>query len=219
MSIISFFCSKVWCGVGVGLVLNSYDRGFFAPAFYFLYNEIMSDLKQKILLLLFGGIAFGYSYTPNRQWRILKEVARAWKEINEKKLRKEIKELYRSKLVAKKENPDGSYTVVLTEKGKLRALTYHFKKMRIENKKWDGKWRMVVFDVPEKKRKGRDALREELKRIGFYELQRSVFIFPYKCKDEIDFVIEFFQLRKYVRFCVLESIDNELHLKKIFNLN
>jgi len=178
----------------------------------------MSDLKQKVLLLLFGGIAFGYSYTPNRQWRILKEVAQAWKEINEKKLRKEIKELYRSKLVTKKENPDGSYAVVLTEKGKLRVLTYHFKKMRIENKKWDGKWRMVVFDIPEKKRKGRDALRGELKKIGFYELQKSVFVFPYECQDEIDFVIEFFDLRKYVRFGILKSIDNELHLKKIFKL-
>jgi len=54
--------------------------------------------------------------------------------------------------------------------------------------------------------------------LGFYELQKSVWIFPYECKNEIDFIVEFFGLRKYVRFGILESINNELHLKKIFNL-
>lgn len=178
----------------------------------------MSAVKKKVLLLLLGGIAFGYSYTGGRQWRVLKEVARVWREINQEALRKEIKNLYRSKSIKGKENPDGSYTVILTEKGRFKALTYHFQKMKIEAGKWDGKWRLVVFDIPEKLKKGRDALREKLKKLGFYELQKSVFVFPYECKNEIEFIIEFFHLRKYVRFGVLESIDNTLHLKKIFNL-
>ncbi|MBM3250634.1 MAG: CRISPR-associated endonuclease Cas2 [Candidatus Nealsonbacteria bacterium] len=178
----------------------------------------MSDVTKKMLLLLLGGVAFGYSYTPQRQWKILKEVARAWKEINREKLKKEIRNLYRSKLIKKKENPDGSCTIVLTEKGKLKALTYHFEKMKVEGGKWDGEWRLVIFDIPENFRKGRDALRDKLKEIGFYELQKSVFVFPYECKSEIDFIIEFFNLRKYVRFGIMNSIDNELHLKKIFNL-
>ena len=179
----------------------------------------MSPTTKKILLLLLGGVAFGYSFTPGKQLKILKEVANAWKKIDENELKKEINNLYRSKLVSREEKPDGSYTMVLTEKGKLKALTYHFEKMKIDGGKWDGKWRLVVFDIPEKKRKGRDALRDKIKELGFYELQKSVFIFPYHCKDEIDFIIEFFNLREYVRFGILESIDNELHLKKIFNLN
>ena len=178
----------------------------------------MSSIKQKILLLLLGGLAFGYSITPQRRWKVLKEIASAWKEIDREKLRKEIRNLYRSKMVKQKENPDGSYTIVLTEKGKMKALTYHFEKMRIKDKKWDGKWRLVVFDIPEKIRKGRRALREKIKELGFYELQKSVWVFPYECKDEIDFIVEFFGLRKYVRYGVLESIDNDVHLKKIFKL-
>ena len=90
--------------------------------------------------------------------------------------------------------------------------------MRIEEKEWDGKWRLVIFDIPEEIRKGRDALREKLRKLGFYELQKSVFVFPHECKDEVDFVIEFFGLREYVRYGVLESIDNNFHLKKVFNL-
>lgn len=178
----------------------------------------MSPTKQKILLLLLGGLAFGYSFTPQRQWRVLKEVSWAWKRINREKLKDEIRQLYQSKLIKKKENSDSSYTITLTDKGKLRALSYYFQNMRIKTGKWDDKWRLVIFDIPEKLRRGRDALREKLKELGFYELQKSAFIFPYQCKNEIDFIIEFFDLRKYVRFAVLESIDNELHLKKIFRL-
>jgi len=179
----------------------------------------MSPTTKKILLLLLGGVALGYSYTPGKQLKILKEVANAWKKIDENELKKEINNLYRTKLISRKENPDGSYTIVLTEKGKLNALTYHFEKIRIERKNWDHKWRLVIFDVPEKKRVGRDALREKIKKLGFYELQKSVFIFPYECKNEVDFIVEFFELREYVRFGILESIDNEIHLKRIFNLN
>jgi len=179
----------------------------------------MSPTRQKILLLLFGGLSFGYSFTPGKQWRVLKEVSREWKKINEKELKQELRQLYRSKIIKRKENSDGSRTITLTEKGRLKILTYHFEKMKIKRENWDGKWRVVAFDIPEKLKSGRNALRKKIKELGFYELQKSVWVFPYECKDEIDFIIEFFDLRKYVRFGILESIDNELHLKNIFKLN
>lgn len=179
----------------------------------------MSPIKQKILLLLLGGLAFGYSFTPGKQWRVLKQVSREWRKINKKELKQELRLLYRSKMIKRKENPDGSCSITLTEKGKLKILTYHFEKMRIKGEKWDGKWRMVIFDIPEKLKSGRNALRNKIKELGFYELQKSVWVYPYECKDEIDFIIEFFDLRKYVRFGILESIDNEFHLKKIFKLD
>ena len=97
----------------------------------------MSATKQKILLLLYAGIAFGYSYIPGRQWRIIKGVSEKWREINRKQLQEEIRKLYQSKLIERKENPDGTITIKLTGKGKLRALTYHFQEMKIESKKWD----------------------------------------------------------------------------------
>jgi DNA-binding transcriptional regulator PaaX len=178
----------------------------------------MSVVKEKILLLLLAGLAFGFTYLPHKQWQIIKEVAREWKKIDEKALKEEIKKLYRSKLVERRKNPDGSFTFILTEKGKLKALTYHFQKIKIKRENWDGKWRIVIFDIPERIKRARDALRDKLKELGFYELQKSVFIFPFKCEDEIEFVIEFFNLRKYVRIGILESIDNELHLKKFFGL-
>lgn len=178
----------------------------------------MSPIKKKILLLLLGGIAFGYSYTPQNQWKVIKTISREWKKIDEKELYAEMHKLYRSKLVKRTVNSDGTLTFILTEKGKMRALTYDFENMKIEKKDWDGKWRFIVFDIPEKFRVGRDSLRDKIKKLGFYELQKSVFIFPYECQDEIEFIIEFYGIRKYVRYGSIDSIDNAQHLKQIFGL-
>jgi len=62
------------------------------------------------------------------------------------------------------------------------------------------------------------VFRYHLNQLGFYEFQKSVFVHPYNCKDEIDYLIEFYNLRRFVRFVEADSIDNELHLKKYFHL-
>jgi DNA-binding transcriptional regulator PaaX len=143
---------------------------------------------------------------------------REWKKIDARKLHREIRELYQSKLIELKNEPDGTTVMKLTDRGKTKVLKYRFEEMKINRPQWDSKWRLVVFDVPEKIRSGRDALREKLRNLGFHELQKSVLVFPYECRDEIDFLVEFFELRRYVRYGVLESIDNDLHLRKIFGL-
>ena len=180
----------------------------------------MSDkvIQQKIILLLLGGVALGLVASPLGQLRIRRELSREWKKINQKHLKEEIRNLYRSKLVSMKQNNDGTSTLTLTDKGKVRALTYRFDDMKIKREKWDGQWRLVIFDIPEDLRKARDALRFKLRDLGFCELQKSVFVFPYECKNEIDFIVEFFQVRPYVRYGILRLIDNDLHLRKIFHL-
>ena len=177
-----------------------------------------NSIRQKILLLLSAGLSLGFTYSPKKQYKILKTLSKEWQKINKENLSKEIRNLYRSKLIEAKENSDGSFTYVLTDKGKLKALTYHFQNMTIKKNKWDNKWRVVIFDIPEKLKNSRNALRDKLKKLGFYEFQKSVFVLPWECKDEINFIIEFFHLRKYVRYGIFNYIDNELHLKKIFNL-
>lgn len=176
----------------------------------------MKPLGEKILLFLLTGVVLSICYTPRQYWRTVKIAGKEWEKINKKEAQAEIKKLYQSKLIKRNKNTDGTITFVITDKGKLKALTYRFEEMQIDKKSWDGKWRMVAFDIPEKYRWGRDSLREKIKKLGFYELQKSIFIFPYDCKDEIDFIIEFFKIRRHVRFGILETIDNEEHFKKIF---
>ncbi|MDP1629452.1 MAG: hypothetical protein Q8L57_02415, partial [bacterium] len=64
-----------------------------------------------------------------------------------------------------------------------------------------------------------DAFSKTLKKLGFHQLQKSVFIYPHDCRDEVDFLIEFFNLRFFVRSLLVKRIDSELHLKKFFNLS
>ena len=185
------------------------------------YTRRMSDynpLKEKVLLLLYAGVSLGFAYTPDRQFRVFRELGKEWGRIDGKVFREKLTELHRSGIVRVRENPDGTYEYVLTEKGKTRALTQHFQQLAIRKGVWDGKWRMVIFDIPEKVRLGRDALRNKLQKLGFHELQKSVFIFPYPCRSEIDFLVELFNMRKFVRFCEVDFIDNDLHLRKLFHL-
>ena len=142
-----------------------------------------------------------------------------WKEINKASLNRAIQSLYESKLVSTKDNRDGTLTLVLSKEGERLALTYDIENMEIKHpRNWDGKWRIVMFDVPEKIKKVRDALRMHFKNMGFYEFQKSVFVHPYPCAKEIEYIMEFYQARKFVRFIVATGIDNALEIKRHFHL-
>jgi len=177
-------------------------------------------IQQKVLLLLQAGLALGLTPSPKAHFYILKELAKEWKEINRQSLRQAIKSLYESKMVDMKyDKKKDAVTIILTNEGKKKALTYDILNMKIKKPKvWDGKWRIALFDIPETHRKERDILRWRLKNLGFFEYQKSVFVHPYDCKDEIEYIIEFDNIRKFVRFVVADSLDNELHLKDYFDL-
>ena len=179
----------------------------------------LKPTTQKVLILLLGGLVLGLSSSPKQYFRVLKAVARDWKTINRYALHRAIKRLYYSRLIDALDNPDGTTTLVLTAKGKNIALRYNIENIKIAPmKKWDGKWRLILFDIPEKHRRARNALALTLKKMGCFQFQKSVFIHPFECKNEIDFIIEFFSLRPHVRFVLAEHVDNELHLKKRFDL-
>jgi len=179
----------------------------------------MNKTKEKILLLLLGGLAFGCAYTPGKQWMVLKTVSSEWKKLNKKELREGISYLHRLGYITKTKYEDESTIIFLTKKGGYAAMNCLLDRIRNKNKTWDKKWRMVAFDIPEKYRIGRNALREKLKKIGFCGLQKSVFITPYDCEKEIKMLIDFFELGKYVSFGTLESVDNENYFKKFFKIS
>src|SRR3989344_4975960 len=80
------------------------------------------------------------------------------------------------------------------------------------------KWRFILFDIPEQRRKARNALARVLKRMGFYQFQKSVFMHPFECRAEIDFVSNFFGVSACVSFIVAEKIDNESKFRAYFEV-
>ena len=180
----------------------------------------MSALQRKTITLLFAGLALGLTRNPNQYFRIIKATIKEFDDINKGSLERAINSLYQSKLVETKSNRDGTMTLVLSKEGKQLALTYNIQDMSIKAPaRWDDKWRIVMFDVPEPLKKVRDSLRMHFKSMGFYEFQKSVFVHPYPCAKEIEYIIEFYEVRKYVRFIVASDIDNALELRKHFKLS
>lgn len=178
----------------------------------------IGSLKKKIILLLWAGLALGLSHSPRQHFRILSKIPEEWKKIDRQALERAIKSLYESHLIETRSDGE-RMTLILNEQGKKLALSFDIENMKIVNpNKWDYKWRIVLFDIPEKMRRLRDSLRLHFNELGFMELQKSVFIHPYPCEKEIEFLVEFYNARKYVRFILADQVDNELHFKKKFNL-
>lgn len=114
---------------------------------------------------------------------------------------------------------DGFDVVEITESGKNKVLSYNLENIKITRpKKWDGYWRVIIFDIPEKNKKARRALSFKLNDMEFFPLQKSVFVCPFECDKEIDFVAEFFGVRKHIKCILAKEIENEDVLKRFYNL-
>lgn len=129
---------------------------------------------------------------------------------NKEKFHERLKYLKRRKLILVKDNLNGTQTVELSEKSKKIFLKYNLDEISIKPmKKWDGRWRFVMFDIPDKSRKASNALREKLKELGFYQLQKSIWIHNCPIKDEIEFICSVFNIREYVKMGEIINFDDE----------
>lgn len=131
-----------------------------------------------------------------------------------------INRFEKQKYVTVKESPDGAVTVKITKDGFARALTYKLESMQLaQPKQWDKKWRVVMFDVPDTYKKLRDIFRMRLKQIGLYQLQKSVYIFPYPCFNEVEFLRELYGIAFTVQYLLVEKIEQDSLLREHFHLS
>lgn len=110
--------------------------------------------------------------------------------------------------------------IELTEEGRKKAGWLQINHLEVKKpKKWDNKWRVVVFDVAESHRTKREALRGFFKRLGFCQLQKSVLAHPYDCRDEVNLLREFFGLEeRELKLIVAEDIGDDSFTREYFNL-
>ena len=113
----------------------------------------------------------------------------------------------------------GKDSFQFTKNGTLWLKKSVFRYFRNRYPKWDKKWRLVIFDIPRELNIKRDSLRRRLKYIGFIMIQRSVFVFPYPCEEELSDICEQLQIGDYVDMVTAESIGSrEEELIKLFKL-
>lgn len=81
---------------------------------------------------------------------------------------------------------------------------------------WDGFLRIVMFDIPEDKKSTREVVRKKLEKIGFIQEQKSVFIYPFECKEEIDALSYFCSAKTYIKYLVVQIIEGQEQLIRKF---
>ncbi|MEK9135342.1 MAG: hypothetical protein AAB451_03570 [Patescibacteria group bacterium] len=118
------------------------------------------------------------------------------------------------------EQRGGQIHIKLSPEGRKKAGIYQINSLLIKRpKKWDSKWRIVIFDIAELKKTHREAFRGKLKELGFQVLQKSVWVHPFNCEDEVCLLRDFFGLdKKDVQLIIAEKIEDSEELKKIFDL-
>ncbi len=172
--------------------------------------------QQKLLILLVGGLVLSFEKSPARMHRNLLLLAKEWKKVSQQSLHRSVQRLSSQKLVEKKSLPDGSCILVLTKEGKRQARIQQLfgSSIHFKNKKdWDKKWRVILFDIPEKSRGFRGILREHLYELKFYKLQQSVFVSPYPCEKQLAELVSLYKTEAFVRLMTVDWIDNEERLK------
>lgn len=87
-----------------------------------------------------------------------------------------------------------------------------------QEKRWDRRWRMVVFDVPERRRKIRGRLCRTMQEVGFVRLQDSVWVYPYDCEDFIILLKAELNIGKDVLYAIAETIEHDAPLRRHFGL-
>lgn len=107
----------------------------------------------------------------------------------------------------------------LTQKGedklrKFKLLDYKLKKP----KRWDKKWRMLIFDIKEERKGTRDKIRFTLKRIGFLRLQDSVWVYPYDCEDLVTLMKADFKIGRDLLYLIVDTIEGDIKIKNYFKL-
>ena len=139
-----------------------------------------------------------------------------WREFDHNRFSKDLYRLKRAKLIHIYHKGKERY-VELTPRGFEKLRKYSVEEIKISTPKvWDKKWRIVIFDIPNEIRKARDILRERLKRLGFIQLQESVFIYPFKCKKIIDYIAEIYQIKPFLKYVIADIIEGDEELIEEF---
>lgn len=116
-------------------------------------------------------------------------------------------------------NTSDSKKFRLTEEGKKYLRKLEGNEYKLEKpKKWDGQFRIVTFDIKEGRKKVREQLRDILRQIGFYPLQKSVWVYPYDCEELVTMLKADFKIGRDILYVIAARIEYDKPLRTHFNL-
>ncbi len=183
----------------------------FVPKPKYDKGELVKEILRAVAV---GGIFAMALAAPN-----VAQLAQFLEPADRRKVRRVIKSLRDRRLVRLVSRGDRDYFEV-TEGGRRQLTEYDIDDMVLnKSKRWDGVWRIVMFDVPHQFRNARDALQFKLRELGFYRYQKSIYITPHRCRDEIDFIACFFHIERCVKYVEVDELEDEITLVNHFELD
>ena len=104
-----------------------------------------------------------------------------------------------------------SDSIEFTNKAKIRIIDSISSKHEI-----DGMYRFLSFDIPEQKRALRDGFRRAIKRLGFKQVQKSLWVCNKNVGDLVEAIIEEYKVNEYITYIISEKSDIDDHIKQMF---
>jgi len=179
-------------------------------------NNNNRETVGRVLSIVGSGLVLaGAVVAPNLLLAVAPLLARKGK-IDRGTTYRVLRYAHRQRWLAVHETSAG-ITVTLTKQGK-RHCQFVDLSQPLKDAKWDGKWRLVLFDIPHKVKRKRDSLRYMLRQLGFVQLQKSVWITPYRCHEQIEGLKQLVGLRYGVQLVTATELEREIEIKRKFNL-
>lgn len=153
--------------------------------------------------------------------RLLKELDRPAKNraMLYQRIRQGVRRLEKEGLVTVS-GERGERRIRITEKGRGMMDEIEFREHTIpEQAFWDGRWRVLIFDISERRRRVRAQLRRLLQGAGFVRIQDSVWVYPYPCDEFISLVRTHLKsgVGEILSF-VAEALESDKWLREYFRL-
>lgn len=179
------------------------------------------QIQNIVLGSVYAATAIGMIAVAPNSAQLLRHIEKYFgpREKLGRRISQAITRLHNKGLVVRVKTEKG-FSLKLTEKGIQLAESLEARESTHTDrpKRWDGKWRIVIFDVWERRRGVRDRLRHMLQRAGFVKIQNSVWVFPYDCEELFTFLRINLRLGKGMLYIVAEEIEHDEKLRRHFSL-
>ena len=187
-------------------------------------KKINPHVKDILKLIAVGSLVTatlllpGFAMTAGAIIKVYDEEKRKKEEkelqkYNLPRLKQIVKRLEKQKMVTVEHG-----IVTVTKLGHKKILHYNLLDMRLKEKP-DGKWRIVIYDIAELNKNERKLFRNMLKQLRFLKIQKSVYLTPFPCEEEIEYLKERFSISADVQLIVATGLENAQAYKDYFGIS
>ena len=178
-------------------------------------------LTKAILMIVEVGTILAMALMAPNALQILKPFLGQGKrkDHERKRIRQALDALHRQEMLEYFEKRGKTY-LRITQKGRTAIRRFDIDTLVLPQQAWDKKWRVIFFDIPEQKGHARRVFQRRLEVLGCMRLQKSTFIYPHACHDQIDSLTSFWDITLFVHYFETANLGTaQWAAEKFFHLS